>query len=177
VVSQVRVAANENAINWADLHWERSYHARRAYSQSKIAFGLFGLELARRGRALGWGITSDLSHPGVAPTSLLAARPELGRPNDTMGVRLIRALSRVGVLGTVASASLPALLAATSPDARGGRLFGPSRFRNLSGPPAEQRLWSRLTDEDEAARVWQVSTELTGASFPGGAAPTQPATS
>ncbi|WP_198414063.1 hypothetical protein [Micromonospora phaseoli] len=45
----------------------------RAYRQSKIAFGLFGLELDRRSRAHGWGVTSNLAHPGVAPTSLLAA--------------------------------------------------------------------------------------------------------
>ena len=69
--------ANRNAINWDDLDWERSYDGFRAYSQSKIAFGLFGLELDRRSRALGWGITSNLSHPGIAPTSLLAARPDL----------------------------------------------------------------------------------------------------
>lgn len=60
--SQISVAANQHAINWNDLNWERSYHGRRAYSQSKIAFGLFGLELDRRSRAGGWGITSNLRH-------------------------------------------------------------------------------------------------------------------
>jgi len=69
VTSQISVAANGNAINWDDLNWERSYHAGRAYSQSKIAFGLFGLELDRRSAAAGWGVTSNLAHPGVAPTN------------------------------------------------------------------------------------------------------------
>jgi NAD(P)-dependent dehydrogenase (short-subunit alcohol dehydrogenase family) len=128
VTSQISVAANQYAINWDDLNWARSYHGRRAYSQSKIAFGLFGLELDRRSRAAGWGITSNISHPGVAPTNLLAARPELGRAQDTGGVRLIRALSRRGILlGTVESAALPALYAATSPDraAAGSTVRGP----------------------------------------------------
>lgn len=102
MTSQISVAANQHAINWNDLNWERSYHGRRAYSQSKIAFGLFGLELDRRSRAGGWGITSNLAHPGVAPTNLLAARPEVGRARDATGRRLIRALSRRGILvGTV----------------------------------------------------------------------------
>ncbi len=79
VVSQISIAANQGAINWDDPNWERSYDGMRAYSQSKIAFGLFGLELSRRSRAEEWGLTSALSHPGVAPTNLLAARPELGR--------------------------------------------------------------------------------------------------
>ncbi|MEV0720850.1 SDR family oxidoreductase [Asanoa sp. NPDC050611] len=166
VVAQISVAADENAINWDDLHWQRSYHARRAYSQSKIAFGLFGLELHRRSQAAGWGITSNLSHPGIAPTNLLAARLELGRTKDAVGVRLIRALSRGGIVGTVETAVLPALFAATSPDAGGARLFGPSRFRHMSGPPAEQAVYTRLRGADDAARIWRISEELTGTAFP-----------
>lgn len=98
VTSQISVAANRNAVNWDDLNWERSYDGMRAYSQSKIAFGLFGLELDRRSAAGDWGITSNLSHPGVAPTNLLAARPEVGRAKDTLGVRAIRVLSARGIL-------------------------------------------------------------------------------
>ncbi|QFZ18641.1 SDR family oxidoreductase [Saccharothrix syringae] len=167
VTSQISVAASQNAINWDDLNWERSYHGRRAYSQSKIAFGLFGLELDRRSRAGGWGITSTLAHPGVVPTSLLAARPEIGRARDTAAVRLIRALSRRGlVVGTVETALLPALLAATSPDAHGGRLYGPGGLGHLAGAPAEQAVYSPLRGEDDARRIWRISEDLTGSSFP-----------
>lgn len=166
VTSQISIAANGNSINWDDLDWRRSYHGGRAYSQSKIAFGLFGLELDRRSRAGGWGITSNLSHPGVAPTNLLAARPEVDRPRDTASVRVIRALSRWGVLvGTVETALLPALYAATSPDARGARLYGPSGPGHLGGPPAEQALYSRLRSAEDARRVWRVSEELTAVSY------------
>ncbi|ASR37583.1 short chain dehydrogenase [Prauserella marina] len=167
VTSQISVAANQNGINWDDLNWERSYNGRRAYSQSKIAFGLFGLELDRRSRRGNWGITSNLAHPGVAPTSLLAARSEVGRTRDTLGVRAIRALSRRGILvGTVETALLPALMAATSANARGGRQYGPSGFRHLSGPPAEQAVYTRLRGEEDAARMWRTSEEFTGTSFP-----------
>ncbi|WP_030483952.1 SDR family oxidoreductase [Nocardioides aequoreus] len=167
VTSQVSVAAARGSVHWDDLQWERDYDGMRAYRQSKIAFGLFGLELDRRSRASGWGITSNLSHPGVAPTSLLAARPELGRESDTLGRRVIRALSARGLLvGTVESAGLPALLAATSPDAEGGRLYGPRGFQHVGGGPAEQQLYPPLRDEREAQRVWEVSQELAGVSFP-----------
>ncbi|MET8471232.1 SDR family oxidoreductase [Streptomyces sp. NPDC006422] len=167
VTSQVSISANRGAINWDDLNWERSYNGQNAYSQSKIAFGLFGLELNRRSAAEGWGITSNLSHPGVAPTSLLAARPEVGRDKDTLGVRLIRAMSARGIIvGTVETAKLPALMAATSPDAKPGGFYGPSGPMHLGGPPAEQKLYSRLRSTDEARRVWQVSQELTKVRFP-----------
>ncbi|HEY3559390.1 MAG TPA: SDR family oxidoreductase [Kribbella sp.] len=142
VTSQVSVAARRGTINWDDLNWERSYDGMRAYRQSKIALGLFGLELDRRSKANGWGITSNLSHPGVAPTSLLAARPELGRSRDTPQVRLIRALSARGILiGTVETAKLPALLAATTTD------------------PAP--LYRPLRDRQHTQHLWQTSESLT----------------
>ncbi|MFI6946446.1 SDR family oxidoreductase [Streptomyces sp. NPDC050422] len=166
VTSQLSVAANRNGINWDDLNWERSYNGMHAYSQSKIAFGLFGLELHRRSEAGGWGITSNLSHPGIAPTNLLAARPEVGRAKDTLGVRVIRLLSARGiVVGTVRSAGLPALYAAASPDSRGGAFYGPGGPGNMGGPPAEQTLYNRLRGTEEAQRVWQVSEDFTGVRF------------
>ncbi|MEV0077738.1 SDR family oxidoreductase [Nocardia neocaledoniensis] len=162
VTSQISVAANQNGINWDDPNWERSYDGMRAYSQSKIALGLFGLELARRSAAEGWGITSNLAHPGVAPTNLLAARPEVGRAEDTTGVKLIRWLSARGlVVGTVESAKLPALYAATSPAAESGRFYGPHGLGHLGGPPAEQKFYRRLRDPEAARRIWQLSEELT----------------
>lgn len=167
VVSQVSIAADEGAINWDDLQWEHHYDAMAAYSSSKIAFGLFAAELDRRSVAGGWGVRSMLSHPGITPTNLLASQPELGRPDDTRAVRVIRALSRRGILvGTPQSAALTAVYAATSPDARGGRLYGPRGLRHLGGLPAEQKMYSRLTDQGEARRVWETSVRLTGATFP-----------
>ncbi len=167
VVSQTSVAAKSNAVHWDDLSWERSYHAMRAYSSSKILLGLFALELSRRSEAGGWGITSSLSHPGVAPTSLLTARPETGRTADGLEIRMIRALSRFGVLvGTPETAALPALLAATADSAPGDlRLYGPSGPGDLRGRPAEQKLWARLRSDAEARRVWDVSQEMTDVSL------------
>lgn len=167
VTSQISVAAASGAVNWEDLNWERSYDRMRAYRQSKIALGLFGLELDRRSRALGWGITSNLSHPGVAPTSLLSARPELGRDIDTPQVRVIRWMSRHGlIVGTAITAGLPALMAATFPDAEGAQLFGPRGFLHMGGAPDRQKLYKPLRDEEEARRVWLVSEKLAGVRFP-----------
>ena len=142
-----------------------SYDPFRAYSSSKIAFGLFGLRLERRSDELGWGLTSTLSHPGVAPTNLLAAHPEIGRAAESREIRLIRRLSALGIAGTPETAALPALLAATTPDA-GGRLYGPRRFGHISGPPAEQAPYRSISSVEDARRLWQVSEELIGISFP-----------
>lgn len=167
VTSQTSVAARSGSINWDDLNWTQKYDGMAAYRQSKIAVGLFGLELSRRSTQCDWGITSNISHPGVAPTSLLAARPEVGRTNDTMGVRMIRRLSAWGLLvGTVESAKLPAVMAATAADAD-GLFYGPQWPGNAGGPPGEQKLWKPLRNNEDSARLWTVSEELTGVTFSG----------
>jgi NAD(P)-dependent dehydrogenase (short-subunit alcohol dehydrogenase family) len=166
VTHQTSIAARSGAINWDDLDFERGYDGQKAYRQSKIAVGLFARELQARAEAAGWGITSNLSHPGVSPTNLLAAQPGLGRPKDTAGVRVIRVLSRIGLTGTVPSAALPALLAATGPDSRGGQFYGPKGPGGVGGAPAQQDLWAPLRDMTDAHRLWEVSERLVGVRFP-----------
>lgn len=164
VVMQSSVAAQRASIRWDDLQSERDYDVARAYGQSKLACALFALELGRRSRAGGWGITSGVSHPGVAPTSLLAARPEIGRSGDTVAVRLIRWLSARGLLvGTPASAAEPALLAATDADLDGG-FVGPTGPGQLGGPAGRRKPWAPLLRDDDAARLWDVSESLVGSS-------------
>jgi NAD(P)-dependent dehydrogenase (short-subunit alcohol dehydrogenase family) len=166
VTSQVSVAANQNAVLWNDLNAQKSYHAMRSYSSSKIALGLFAMELHRRSTAGAWGIRSNLSHPGVSPTNLLAAQPSMGRTTDTTEVKLIRALSRRGILlGTAQSAALPAVLAATSPEATGGRFYGPRGLGHLGGAPAEQPLYSRLRSPEDGKKIWDLSAALIGGRF------------
>ncbi|CAN5197609.1 SDR family oxidoreductase [soil metagenome] len=167
VVSQTSIAARRGAMNWDDLNWERSYHVDKAYAQSKVAVGLFGVELQRRSAAGDWGITSAVAHPGVAPTSLLAARPEIGRSNDTTAVRMIRAMSRRGILvGTPESAALPAVMAAaTAARLNGDEMFGPRGPGGVGGPPATMPLYPPLRSAADGARLWASSEELTGIRF------------
>ena len=163
VVTQVSIAARSGRIDHDDLQAERSYNGQRVYSASKIALGLFARELDRRSRDADWGLRSVLSHPGVAPTNLLAARPEIGRASDTPGVRVIRWMSRHGILlGTVRSAAQPALLAATTADPRSDVLYGPGGPMNLGGAPTTHAMYRPLSDLDEAARVWEESERLAG---------------
>ena len=60
-------------------------------------------------------------------------------------------------------ALLPALLAVTS-GADGG-FDGPQWPGNAGGPPGPQSLWAPLRREDDAARLWKLSEELTGERF------------
>jgi len=167
VTTQVSVAANRNAVRWDDINWAQGYNPMKAYSSSKIAVGLFAMELHRRSATEGWGIRSNLSHPGVSATNLLSAQPQMGRPKDTAQVKLIRALSRRGILaGTAESAALPAVYAATSPDAKGGHFYGPGGFQHLRGAPTEQALYSRLRSPEDGHTLWELSERLVGVKVP-----------
>jgi len=169
VTHQTSIAARSGDINWGDLNWANDYDGMKSYSQSKIAVGLFARELDARSRAEGWGVSSNLSHPGVSPTNLLAAQPAMGRAKETGGRRVIRLMSRMGITGTVDSAALPALMAATDPAAHGGMFYGPKRV--IGGAPAVQELWGPLKDDDAARRLWDASERLIGARAAGDAPP------
>jgi NAD(P)-dependent dehydrogenase (short-subunit alcohol dehydrogenase family) len=163
VTHQTSVAARRGAIDWDDLNGVKHYDAMTSYRHSKIAVGLFARELDARSRREGWGVTSNLSHPGISPTNLLAAQPGMGRARETGGRRVIALLSRLGLTGTVESAALPALVAATDKGARGDQFWGPQRV--IGGAPALQELWAPLTDMDGARRMWDESERLVGARF------------
>jgi NAD(P)-dependent dehydrogenase (short-subunit alcohol dehydrogenase family) len=168
VTTQSAVAVRNAKITWDDLQSERRYKAMRAYGQSKLAITLFALELDRCSRTRGWGITSNVSHPGITATNLLAAHPEMGRPNDTIAVRTIRWASKGGRFAqTVPEGILPALYAATSPKAEGGVFYGPSGFAHLAGAPTEQKLYEPARSVEDAANIWAVSERLTRVAFPG----------
>jgi NAD(P)-dependent dehydrogenase (short-subunit alcohol dehydrogenase family) len=164
VTHQTSIAARSGMINWTDLNWKTSYDAMKAYNQSKLAVALFARELEARSRAADWGLSSNISHPGISPTNLLAAQPGMGRPKETGGRRAVRVLAHLGLAGTVASAARPAVMAATDPASRGDQFYGPKR--TMSGPPVLlTQLWSPMQSMDDARRLWEESEQLVGARF------------
>lgn len=71
---------------------------------------------------------------------------------------MIRWLSARGLLvGTVDTAKLPALMAATVGE--GGGFYGPQWPGNAGGPPGQQKLWKPLQDNASARRLWAASEE------------------
>lgn len=163
VTHQTSISARSGEINWSDLNWDNSYSGSKAYSQSKIANALFARELDRRSRQAGWGISSNLAHPGISPTNLLAAQSGLGRDRAVRGRGLIGFLSRIGVAGTVASGGLPALMAATDPSATGDQFYGPRWV--IGGGPKLGKPWAPFRELTDAPRLWDASVRLIGDRF------------
>jgi NAD(P)-dependent dehydrogenase (short-subunit alcohol dehydrogenase family) len=159
-------AARSARIPWDDLQGERSYSPVRSYALSKLADLLFGLELDRRSSAGGWGILSNVAHPGTTLTNLYAAGPNMGRKRPSPYQALMKRLAGWGVFVQAVDAGLlPALYAATSPEARGGRFYGPDGLGQFTGGPTELAVYKRARDEAAAARLWEIAERLTGVAF------------
>ncbi|GAA4255812.1 SDR family oxidoreductase [Dactylosporangium darangshiense] len=166
VTTMTSSAARHAGLNWEDLQSERAYAPVRAYNQSKLANLMFALELDRRSRAAGWGIVSNAAHPGTTLTGLYAAGPNLGRDKPARLEAVMRRLASWGVLVQgVERGLLPALYAATGPEAQGGHLYGPDGFGQFTGGPAELDLYRPARDDAAAARLWDVSQRLAGVEF------------
>jgi hypothetical protein len=66
---------------------------------------------------------------------------------------------------TVDAGLLPARYAATSPQAQGGRFYGPDGLGQFTGGPTELAVYKSARNEADAARLWDVSQRLAGVEF------------
>jgi len=160
VVVVSSIAHNIRAkIDFADLQWEtRRYDRVASYGQSKLANLMFAYDLQRRLAAAKAKTIAVAAHPGVAATELVRHVPGAGLPGvNWLSGRLLNT-SELGALAT--------LRAATDPAVQGGQYYGPNGFKELRGYPV--LVTSSLQSHDTAlqARLWSVSEELTGVTYP-----------
>jgi len=162
VVTLSSIAARGGKIDFADLQ-QADYRPMPAYSQSKLACLMFGLELQRRSQAEGWGLTSIPVHPGISRTGLL-----YNTPGGASGARRMMRAMLWFLFQPVPQGALPSLFAATAPQAQGGVYYGPDGRAELSGFPAEARVPAPALDAAACRRLWEISEALTGVPFEAG---------
>ena len=141
-------------INFDDLRGERSYSRVAAYSQSKLANLMFTYELQRRLSGAGTTV-AVAAHPGLANTELTRNTPAIA------AFFYARVISQNAAMG-----ALPTLRAATDPGVLGGQYYGPGRFFGARGYPKPAQSSGRSRDTAIQRRLWTVSEELTGVTFP-----------
>ena len=137
--------APEAGIEFDNLSGERGYEPNRAYGHSKLANGLFSLELARRFQ--GTTTTSNSVHPGIINTNL-------GRHFEPWK-RFIASLIGWTFMKSVEAGAATTCYVATHPSLASvsGHYFADCNAE-LPG--------YHMEDLDMAAKLWQVSEELTG---------------
>jgi NAD(P)-dependent dehydrogenase (short-subunit alcohol dehydrogenase family) len=147
-------------INLADPNWEdRRYLRWNAYGQSKLANLLFTYDLARRVKAKGAPTIALAAHPGAADTELLRNMPG--------GIRQVAQFFWSTVIAQDSDMGAePTLRAAADPAAQNGQYYGPSGFGEQKGHPKVVESSAQSHDEDIQRRLWTVSEELTGVTYP-----------
>ena len=144
-------------IHFDDLHWEHSYGRAAAYGQSKLANLMFTYELQRRLATHGTTI-AVAAHPGMSSTELTRNSPAALRLPLTWLAPLITQTPAMG--------ALPTLRAATDPTVHGGQYYGPSGRYEIKGHPRLVTSSPQSHDTAVQQRLWAVSEDLTGVTFP-----------
>ncbi|WP_406829972.1 SDR family NAD(P)-dependent oxidoreductase [Pedococcus sp. KACC 23699] len=136
-------------LDFDDLQAEQGYSGQRAYNQSKLANVMFTYELARR--LEGTGVTANVLHPGVVRTAF-------GQEDSGGWMRLLLPVVRPFMKTPDQGARTSIHLASASVvEGVTGRYFANEQ---------PKRSAKASYDRVAAARLWDVSAELTGIAGP-----------
>ncbi|MFT5040944.1 MAG: NAD(P)-dependent dehydrogenase (short-subunit alcohol dehydrogenase family) [Hyphomicrobiaceae bacterium] len=153
VVVLSSTAANFGAMDFDDLNWEtRRYNAWPAYGQSKLANLLFTLELQRRLSVSGSKLAVTAAHPGWTATDLQRTSPTASFFNRFLAM-------------DPPQGALPTLRAATDLGAASGDYYGPNGIGQMRGYPVRVDVPKHANSKEDAAKLWEVSEELTGVGY------------
>ena len=163
VVTVSSGAHRMGAMRFDDPHWKSGYRKWPAYGQSKLANLLFAFELQRRLEAARASTISVAAHPGYAATNLQAAGP---RMQGSSFLERIMDLGNSLFAQSAAMGALPQIHAAVAPGVRGGEYIGPDSIGELWGKPKVVSSNARSRDVEAARRLWALSEEQTGVTYP-----------
>ncbi len=149
VGSRAYRSAPPGGIQFDDLAGDRDYDPGAAYGQSKLANYLFARELARRLR--GTRATANALHPGVIITNIVRHLPQWQQRAARLAAWTFAKTVEEGAATTCYVATHPAL------DGVSGYFFTDCNPMKPAGPYME--------DDALAAKLWEVSMELTHGYF------------
>jgi NAD(P)-dependent dehydrogenase (short-subunit alcohol dehydrogenase family) len=168
VVTVSSIAATQPKLTFDDPNARHGYKPMVSYGIAKLAQLMFAAELDRRSNRNGWGVISNAAHPGLSKTNLLSGA-SYGRDKPTLRARLTRLTWRLlpFMWLDIDEGIKPTLYASVSADAEGGRYYGPRGFYETAGGGVTFAGVPRLArSESDMARLWQLSEELTGVTYP-----------
>ncbi|WP_439032004.1 SDR family NAD(P)-dependent oxidoreductase [Gordonia terrae] len=146
-------------IDPTDLGYRRTrWSSPRAYTASKLAVMVWGLELDRRLRAVGSPVVSMLTDPGWAASNI-SNKPGLGALH-----RVAQGLA--GVVGNDLDAGAAPTLHCLTEPIPPGSYVGVDGPWGLRGRPVLSGRARTACDYDLAARLWAEAETLTGTRWP-----------
>lgn len=142
-----------SGIEFDDPMFAKDYSPTKAYSHSKLANLMYGLELARRLEAAGSDVIAVSAHPGYSATNLQSSGP------TGFFKILYKVTNRLAAQPATAGA-LPEVLAVAGNEAQNGAYYGPTKRGDTRGPVGDSRVSDAARDAEAAARLWKLSEEL-----------------
>jgi NAD(P)-dependent dehydrogenase (short-subunit alcohol dehydrogenase family) len=167
VISVSSAGHQFSPVVFDDIQFERRpYDKWQAYGQAKTANILFALEFDRRFASR--GVRAFSNHPG-------GIRTELGRHLTPEDIKLLtersqqRASKGVMVWKNVEQGASTQVWGATAPelDGKGGLYLEETQISGTEPPPGSAGCAPYALDPESAKRLWAVSEQLLGESFPG----------
>ena len=145
-------------IHFDDLQSEHSYNRVKAYGQSKLANLMFTYQLQR--------LLTLKGAPTVASVRTSRRRKHRATPQHARMDSITRPNGLERVCAERRDGALPTLRAATDPAAQGGQFYGPDGLGEGRGYPKIVKSSKQSYDETLQSRLWTVSEELTGVTYP-----------
>ena len=158
IVPVSSVAHLRGKLHFDDVMLTSNYSPTRAYSQSKLANLVYGLELARRLEAAGRDVVSVTAHPGYAATNLQSTGP-------TGLMKLFYRFTNAVMAQPAEAGAVPLVLAAAGEGVRNGGYYGPTSMGGARGPVGDAAATDAATDPENGRRLWELSEELLGIDF------------
>jgi hypothetical protein len=124
---------------------------------------LFTAELQRRLTTDGYSTIAVAAHPGFSATNLQGVAAKMrGNQREFQITEFVnRRIAQSAQMG-----ALPTLFAATAPGIPGDSYVGPSDKWETRGYPKLVGRSASAQDMDQARRLWDISQELTGVTYP-----------
>jgi NAD(P)-dependent dehydrogenase (short-subunit alcohol dehydrogenase family) len=151
-----------SGVRWDDVHWQRGYDKWEAYGQAKTANALFAVHLDRLGRDR--GVRAFSLHPGGIITPLQRHLPKEEMVERGWIDQDGNVIDQAG-FKTPEQGAATQIWAATSPQLAGmGGLYLEDCDVAEAAVDGDARSGVKdwATDPQQAARLWELSAELTG---------------
>lgn len=163
IVTVTSLAHRIGRIRFEDVDFAERYRKWDAYGQSKLANLMFAIELHRKLLESQAPAISVACHPGYASTNLQSVGPAL--EGSAFMAAMMKASNALFAQSAVRGAEC-LLAAATKPELRGGECIGPGGPLQAFGAPTEVSVRKLAHNPRIAAKLWALSVERTGVSYP-----------
>ena len=151
-IAQYRV----NNIDWDNINSQKYYNKREAYNLSNLFRVMFTLELEKKLQQKRYETIAVSCHPGVTLTNITRFMPKI--LSNSVFTKIMNAL----IFHHPAKAAMPAMMAITSSQVKGGEFVGLNTKWQHRGRPKIVRPNQLAYDTSLRKLLWRKSVEITG---------------